>query len=125
MRRRDVLKVAGIAGASCVMRSPLLTSGWASDTYRAVVLAKGPVGYWRLGEPAGPMAVDLSGAGYDGTYVGAPSSDNLVQSPERLTPLLVSMGRARGIMSKSVSQSTGVKLSVNRQVAQGSRSRPG
>ncbi|MBV9578390.1 MAG: hypothetical protein JO057_07365, partial [Chloroflexi bacterium] len=34
------------------------------------VLAKGPVGYWRLGEMTGPTAADASGQGNDGTYLG-------------------------------------------------------
>jgi hypothetical protein len=32
-----------------------------SANYSSVVLAKGPIGYWRLGEAAGPTAVDASG----------------------------------------------------------------
>jgi hypothetical protein len=40
------------------------------DRYRAVVLAKGPVGYWRLGEVAGPTAFDSSASGSDGAYYG-------------------------------------------------------
>ncbi len=43
------------------------------EPYSAVVLAKGPVGYWRLGEAAGPTANDSSGNGYDGTYNGNPT----------------------------------------------------
>jgi hypothetical protein len=31
------------------------------------------VGYWRLGEAAGPITSDSSGDGYDGTYVGNPA----------------------------------------------------
>jgi hypothetical protein len=42
-------------------------------TYSSVVLAKGPVGYWRLGESAGPAAVDASGFGRHGTYNGNPA----------------------------------------------------
>jgi len=41
-----------------------------SDCYSDVVLAKGPVGYWRLGERIGPCAGDASGHGSDGTYFG-------------------------------------------------------
>jgi hypothetical protein len=41
--------------------------------YSNVVLAKGPVGYWRLGEAAGPTAVDASGFGNNGTYNGNPT----------------------------------------------------
>ena len=44
-----------------------------SDSYGQVVLAKGPVGYWRLGEAGGPTAFDSSGNGNDGTYYGHPS----------------------------------------------------
>ena len=44
-----------------------------SDSYSQVVLAKGPVGYWRLGEPGGPAALDSSANGNGGTYYGDPS----------------------------------------------------
>ena len=44
-----------------------------SANYPDVVLAKGPVGYWRLGEVAGPTAVDASGIGSDGVYFGNPT----------------------------------------------------
>src|SRR5262245_22525465 len=48
-----------------------------SDHHRNVVLAKGPVGYWRLGEQAGPTALDASGHGSDGTYFGNPTLGQL------------------------------------------------
>jgi hypothetical protein len=41
--------------------------------YSSVVLAKRPVGYWRLGEAVGPTAVDASGFGHSGTYKGNPT----------------------------------------------------
>jgi hypothetical protein len=41
--------------------------------YSNVVLAKGPVGYWRLGEAAGPTTIDASGFGNHGTYKGNPN----------------------------------------------------
>lgn len=44
-----------------------------SASYSGVVLAKGPAGYWRLGEAAGPTALDASGGGNVGTYLGSPS----------------------------------------------------
>jgi hypothetical protein len=44
-----------------------------ADSYGQVVLAKGPVGYWRLGEAGGPAAFDSSGNGNGGTYFGNPS----------------------------------------------------
>jgi len=45
--------------------------------YSDVVLAKGPVGYWRLGEASGPTATDASGNGYDGMYYGTPTFGQL------------------------------------------------
>ncbi len=50
-----------------------MSIGGASDSYSQVVLAKGLVGYWRLGEAGGPTAFDSSGNGSDGTYYGNPS----------------------------------------------------
>jgi hypothetical protein len=44
-----------------------------SGPYKSAVLAKQPVGYWRLGEQVGPTAADASGFGSDGTYVGNPA----------------------------------------------------
>ncbi|MGH9199696.1 MAG: LamG domain-containing protein [Vicinamibacterales bacterium] len=49
----------------------------ASNQYSSVVLAKGPVGYWRLGEQAGPTATDASGYGSNGTYLGNPKLGQL------------------------------------------------
>lgn len=40
-------------------------------TYESEVLADNPLIYWRLGEPSGTTAADLSGNGNDGTYNGA------------------------------------------------------
>jgi len=45
-------------------------SGSALSPYAAAVLADGPVGYWRLTEQAGIVAVDLIAAN-DGAYTGA------------------------------------------------------
>lgn len=45
----------------------------ANAPYANTVLAKQPVGYWRLGERAGPTATDASGFGLDGTYFGSPA----------------------------------------------------
>jgi hypothetical protein len=44
-----------------------------SADYPNTVLAKGPVGYWRLGEAAGPTAADRSGKGHGGTYRASPT----------------------------------------------------
>ena len=40
------------------------------STYARRVLEKRPVGYWRLGEKAGPVIADASGGGHDGTALG-------------------------------------------------------
>ncbi len=45
----------------------------AASAYAETVLAKRPVGYWRLGELGGPMAADSAGHQDDGTYRGAPA----------------------------------------------------
>ncbi|HKE27211.1 MAG TPA: LamG domain-containing protein [Bryobacteraceae bacterium] len=52
-------------------------SNSATDPYSTVVLAKGPVGYWRLGEADGPTAADTSGNGADGAYHGNPNFGEL------------------------------------------------
>lgn len=39
-------------------------------SYSSAVLADTPVGYWRLGESAGPTATDLSGNARHGSYIG-------------------------------------------------------
>jgi hypothetical protein len=79
MSRRHMLKLAaaGAAGLGGVVHRPLLRTVIASDQYSSVVLAKGPVGYWRLGEGAGPTASDSSGNGYDGVYLGNPTFGQL------------------------------------------------
>lgn len=71
--RRDVLRMGAAAGLVGVIGGRLVRTVVASDAYSGVVLAKGPVGYWRLGEAAGPTAADASGNGYDGTYNGNPT----------------------------------------------------
>ena len=40
-------------------------------TYEQAVLAKGPVGYWRLGESSGPTALDGTDKHRDGRYRGS------------------------------------------------------
>lgn len=67
------LRGAGVAGLAGMLRGPLVRTVRASDQYSSVVLAKGPVGYWRLGELTGTTASDSSGNGYDGTYLGNPT----------------------------------------------------
>jgi hypothetical protein len=77
--RRDALRMAAAFGLAGVMGGPLAKTARAgpagplSAIYSTVVLAKGPVGYWPLGEAAGPTAFDASGSGNDGTYMGTPN----------------------------------------------------
>jgi len=79
MSRREVLKMAaaGGVGLAGLRLGPLARTVRASDQYSSVVLAKGPVGYWRLGEASGPTAADASGNGYDGSYLGNPTFGQL------------------------------------------------
>jgi len=65
--------MAVMAGVTGLVTGRLIKTTRASDAYSGVVLSKGPVGYWRLGETAGPTAVDSSGFGYHGTYQGNPT----------------------------------------------------
>jgi hypothetical protein len=44
-----------------------------SIAYRDLVLSRNPVAYWRLGESAGPTAVDETGQGHNGKYLGNPT----------------------------------------------------
>ena len=73
--RRTALKAGAmtVVGLSGALRRPLTRTLVASDQYSGVVLAKRPVGYWRLGEAQGPIASDASGNGYDASYFGSPT----------------------------------------------------
>src|SRR5262249_3091126 len=42
------------------------------SNYARAVLASAPVAYWRLDESDGPRALDASGGGNDGKYLGCP-----------------------------------------------------
>jgi hypothetical protein len=70
--RRQLLTAAAAAGlaASCATR-PI--AAVAASSYQSTVLAKKPVGYWRLGETTGPAASDNSGNGHNGIYQGIPT----------------------------------------------------
>lgn len=46
-------------------------TGSGQDEYARAVLADGPIGYWRLNETSGHVAVDSSGHGRHGFYQGA------------------------------------------------------
>src|SRR5262245_36823989 len=78
MTRREALRLA--AGMGLVSVGSLVTAAprfhkqiALSGQYRAGVLAKGPVGYWRLGEDPGPTAFDEAANGHDGSYFGDPT----------------------------------------------------
>jgi len=80
LTRREALKLAaaaglgGVAAGSFVRNAEGLTRRKImSAAYRDGVLAKGPVGYWRLGEADGPTAADETVSGFAGTYAGAPT----------------------------------------------------
>jgi hypothetical protein len=49
------------------------TGGIDLSPYPDAVVDDDPAGYWRFGEPSGPTALDSSGNGNDGTYLGGPS----------------------------------------------------
>jgi hypothetical protein len=55
---------------SLVATAATTRKGYAADAYAQTVLAKRPVGYWRLGEKQGPVAGDSSGNGHNGTFEG-------------------------------------------------------
>jgi len=40
------------------------------ESYESTVMADGPIAYWRLGESTGPSAIDATGHGHTGTFVG-------------------------------------------------------
>src|SRR5687767_7829365 len=62
---------ARLAGAVAVLLLlGSFTIAGASANYSSEVLADSPLGYWRLGESAGPLASDSSGNGLNGTYSG-------------------------------------------------------
>lgn len=59
-------------------------------SYALTILADQPVGYWRLGEPSGLVARDLSGHGNDGSYQGGVTlgrAGALVGDPDTATAL--------------------------------------
>jgi hypothetical protein len=67
-RRRFVQSAAAFCALTC---PPACARP--SAAYAQVVLAKGPVAYWRLGERSGPTAADAAPAhAHDGTYRGMP-----------------------------------------------------
>src|SRR5689334_4062719 len=69
--RRHWLATAAAASAGLLSRVPRLSAAAASH-YRDRVLSKKPVGYWRLGDAAGPSVKDESGFNRHGTLHGTP-----------------------------------------------------
>ncbi|HTU47342.1 MAG TPA: LamG domain-containing protein [Bryobacteraceae bacterium] len=55
------------------MAASFQTVTMATDPYSTIILAKAPVGYWRLGESSGPTAADSSNNSNNGTYLGDPN----------------------------------------------------
>jgi hypothetical protein len=77
----DASVTGGSAGATTGGAAGSGGAGGSTDAatgYAAVVLADGPVAYYRLGEATTPAAFDSSGNGHDGTYkdviVGEPGA---------------------------------------------------
>jgi hypothetical protein len=69
---RQVLLVAiSVAGLALGMTTWLRAQG--ASNYEKAVLAKNPVGYWRLGEAKGPTVFDRTKNGHHGTYHGTPT----------------------------------------------------
>ncbi len=78
--RREALRLAAATGLVGALGGVAGRAGGAmtktiarSPAYPEGVLKKGPVGYWRLGEASGPIIVDESGNGHDGTVFGTPT----------------------------------------------------
>lgn len=71
MSRREMLAWCSACGLASMQRSA--SAGRSSNDYHRLVLAKNPVGYWRLGEPRGSTAHDASNYHHNGTYIGAPT----------------------------------------------------
>jgi hypothetical protein len=76
--RREALRLAAatglgslVIGAGRAVGAPKTIAR--SPAYPDGVLAKGPVGYWRLGEATGPTVVDETGNGHDGRIFGSPT----------------------------------------------------
>ena len=69
--RRQWLSATATAGLGALVLAPRLSAAGFSR-YRDRVLSKKPVGYWRLGEAAGPVAKDESGFNRDGSFRGTP-----------------------------------------------------
>jgi hypothetical protein len=67
-RRRFIGATAALAAAPCVPRNASAASSYAQS-----VLAKGPVGFWRLAERTGTTASDASSGGRAGSYRGNPT----------------------------------------------------
>jgi hypothetical protein len=81
-----------------------------SPQYKSVVLADGPVIYWRLDETLGTVAADSSGSGHDGTY-GAPTVLGQPGALVRDANLAVSIA-GRGWIASSWPYPVGGRLSI-------------
>jgi hypothetical protein len=80
LTRREALKLASAAGLASI-NTPLARAADEPQAvpkprlllYEQAVMADRPVAYWRLGERSGPVAVDVTKQGHDGTYHGQPT----------------------------------------------------
>lgn len=71
---RDLECASSYCDATRTCSRPLAARYCATRSYADAVLAASPRGYWRLDDAGGAAAVDASGRGLDGSYVGSPSA---------------------------------------------------
>ncbi|MBV9122109.1 MAG: LamG domain-containing protein [Planctomycetes bacterium] len=75
LTRRQMLALSGalgLAGLTGTFAAGAEAARTKTSSYEDLILAGGPVGYWRLDEKAGPTAVDASPKKHPGTYHGRP-----------------------------------------------------
>jgi hypothetical protein len=91
----------------------LLPGQAAGASYRDEVVADSPRAYWRLGETSGTNAVDQTGNGNTGTYLGGPSLDQpgaLAGDPNPAVGLDGSNDAVRAPNATSLSPTGGLSL---------------
>lgn len=84
------------------------TSDVATDPYRDLIVADGPIAYWRLGETAGTVAVDEMG-NTDGVYegacqhgaAGAVAGNSAVRFPQGAPQCMVTFGTAFELIGRA------------------------
>jgi hypothetical protein len=75
LSRRELLAIAaasGMAGLVGRVAHAAPPNKLALDSYRSLILAAKPLGYWRLGESSGAVAADETGSRHNGWYMKQP-----------------------------------------------------